>query len=155
MNWTLLIGFSSLISGMICAGIAIYLAPYREKTGARQLMLLMASISIWTLGYGMEFLSPDLSLKLWWVKIEYMGVSWVGVLIFKFVCTLTEKTDCLGKRFHFLLFVVPVLTISLALTNEFHGLMWQQAHLESNSIIQGIIFQRTPAFWGYTAFSYG
>jgi PAS domain S-box-containing protein len=155
MNWTLLFGFFSLISGMICAGIAIYLAPYREKKGARQLMLLMAGISIWTFGYGMEFLSPDLSLKLWWVKIEYMGVSWVGVLIFKFVSTLTGKANCLGKRLHFLLFVVPIITIFLALTNEFHGLMWQQAHLESNSVIQGIIFQRTPAFWGYTAFSYG
>jgi len=155
MNWTLLFGFFSLISGMICASIAIYLAPYRKKRGAGQLMLLMTGISIWTLGYGMEFLSPDLSLKIWWVKVEYLGVSWVGVLIFKFVCTLTGKTECLQKRRSFLLFVIPVLTILLALTNEFHGLMWQQAHLESNSMIQGIIFKRTTAFWGYTAFSYG
>jgi PAS domain S-box-containing protein len=155
MDWTLIFGFFSLISGMICAGIAIYLAPYRKKRGAGQLMLLMTGISIWTLGYGMELLSPDLSLKLWWVKIEYMGVSWLGVLIFTFVCTLTGKTDYLKKKRHLLLFVVPVLTILLALTNEFHGLMWQQAHLESNSAIQGIVFERTPLFWGYTAFSYG
>ncbi len=155
MNWTILFGFFSLVSGMICAGIAIYLAPYREKTGARQLMLLLAGTSIWTLGYGMEYLSPELSLKLWWVRIEYLGVSWVGMLTFKFVCTLTGKTDGLEKKLDLLLLTIPVLTIFLALTNQFHGLMWQKAHLESNTVIQGIIFKRGIAFWGYVAFSYG
>ncbi len=155
MNLTLLYGFLSLISGMICAGIAMYLAPYRDKIGARQLMLLMASISIWTLGYGMEFLSPDLSLKLWWVRVEYMGVAWVGMLLFTFICIITGKTYCQRKRIKFLLSIIPVLTILLVLTNEFHGLMWHEARLESNSVIQGIIYERESAFWWYVAFSYG
>ena len=155
MNWTILFGFFTLISGMICTGIAIYLTHYRDNISARQLMLLMTAISIWTFGYGMEFLSPDLSLKLWWVRVEYLGVSWVGVLFYKFVCTVTGKDYFLKKRLYFLFFGVPVLTCFLVLTNKFHGLMWSQAYLESNSVFQGIIYNRGICFWGYTLFSYG
>lgn len=155
MNWTILIGFCILISWMICTGIAIYLAHYRDKISARQLMQLMTAISIWTLGYGMEFLSPDLSLKLWWVRVEYLGVSWVGVLFYKFVCTVTGKEYRLKKRLAFLFWLVPVLTIFLVLTNQFHGLMWSHAYLESNSVFQGVMYNRGIFFWGYTLFSYG
>ena len=155
MNWTILFGFFSLISGMICLGIAMYLAPYRDKISARQLMLLMVSVSIWSLGYGMEFLSPDLHLKLWWVRVEYLGAAWVGMLMFKFICIITGRTYCLQKRFNFFLLIIPVLTIFLALTNQFHYLMWQQVHLESNSLIHGIIYKRAAGFWCYVAFSYG
>ena len=155
MNWTILFGFLSLVSGMICAGIAIYLAHYRDKIGARQLMLMMASVFIWSLGYGMEFLSPDLSLKLWWVRFEYAGCSWLGVMFFRFVCTISEKNYCQNRCINFFLLMIPVVIFFLALTNGFHHLMWEQASLESNFIIQGIIFKRALGFWVYVVFSYG
>ncbi len=155
MNWTTLFGFISLISGMVCVCIAIYLAPYRNKSTAKHLLILMLSVSIWFLGYGMEFLSSDLALKLWWVKFEYVGCSWVGLIIFKFVCTLTEKPYCLKKSTQLVLSIIPVLTIVFAMTNESHGLLWQQAHVESDSLIQGLLYKRGSAFWVYVAFSYG
>ncbi|MBU0972385.1 MAG: PAS domain S-box protein, partial [Proteobacteria bacterium] len=155
MTWTQLYGFSSLISGMISAAIAIYLAPYRGKTGARQLLLLMAGVSVWSIAYGMEFLSPDLFLKLWWVRIEYIGAAWVGVLIFKFICSATGRTYPLEKQLNYIFLLVPVLTIFLAATNEFHGIMWQQAWLESNAIFQVVMYKRASGFWGYVTFSYG
>lgn len=155
MNWTTLFGFTSLISGMICAGIAMYLGPYRKKNTAKHLLILMLSISIWFLGYGMEFLSSDIALKLWWVKFEYVGCSWVGLIIFKFVCTLTEKSYCLKKSTQLILSIIPVLTIVLVMTNESHGLIWQQAYVESNSLIKVLLYQRGPAFWVFVTFSYG
>ena len=155
MNWTQLYGFFPLISRMISAALAIYLPPYRSKTGARQLSLLMAGVSVWSLGYGMEFLSPTLFLKLWWVRIEYIGAAWVGVLIFKFICSATGKAYPLKKQLDFIFLLIPVLTIFLAATNEFHGMIWQQAWLESNFAFQVVMYKRAAGFWGYVAFSYG
>lgn len=155
MNYTLAYGFLSLISGMICLGIAVYLAPYWKKTSARQLLLLLASISLWCLGYGMEFLSHDLSSKLWWVRVQYVGCVWIGVLMFRFICTVTGKTVYLKEKTLFLFLIVPILTLLLVLTNTFHGLMWQGASLNSNSIIHVVIYQRGAWFWGFLAFSYG
>ncbi|MBA3012421.1 MAG: PAS domain S-box protein [Proteobacteria bacterium] len=155
MNWTQLYGFFSLISGMISAAIAIYLTHYRYKTSARQLSLLMAGVSVWSMGYGMEFLSPTLFLKLWWVRVEYIGAAWVGVLMFKFICSATGKAYPLKKQLDFIFLMVPVLTIFLAATNEFHGMMWHHAWLESNSAFQVVMYNRASGFWGYVAFSYG
>lgn len=155
MNWTLTYGFLSLISGMICISIAVYLAPYWKKTNARQLLLLMVCISIWCLGYGMEFLSPDLSLKLWWVRLEYAGCVWVGLLVFRFICAYTGKTAYLKKRIQFIFLTVPVLTLLLIHTNHLHGLMWQGTSLSSDWPIQTVIYQRGVGFWGFIAFSYG
>jgi len=56
-------------------------------------MFLMIALSVWSLAYGMEFISPDLFTKLWWVKVEYFGVAWIGLLLFRFVRTMSGQQN--------------------------------------------------------------
>lgn len=92
-------------------------------------MLLMIAVAVWSLAYGMEFISPNLVLKLWWVKVEYFAVVWVGMLLFNFILTVTRKKWQLNKTGYALLSIIPIITILLVLTNSYHHLMWSLAWL--------------------------
>lgn len=117
-------------------------------------MLLTAVTAIWSLSYGMELISPNMVLKLWWVKIEYLGAAWVGLLIFCFITTITAKKSQVTKTGYLLLSIVPLLTILLVLTNDHHHLMWEHVWLDLSGRAPTLSYIRGEGFWGYVGFSY-
>ncbi|MCK5099566.1 MAG: PAS domain S-box protein, partial [Desulfobacteraceae bacterium] len=153
-SWSTIYGFFSFIAGFISVSIAIYLSPYWKNKSARLLMLLLISVAIWSLAYGMELISPNLIIKLWWVKAEYFGVVWVGMLFFCFILTITWKKWHINKTGYALLSIIPVTTIILALTNSDHHLMWKLAWLDLSGKAPVIAYIRGPWFWGYVIFVY-
>ena len=112
-------------------------------------MLLTAVTAIWSLSYGMELISPNMVLKLWWVKIEYLGAAWVGLLIFCFITTITAKKSQVTKTGYLLLSIVPLLTILLVLTNDHHHLMWEHVWLDLSGRAPTLSYIRGEGFWGY------
>ena len=114
----------------------------------------MVSISIWSIAYGMELISPNLMIKLWWVKVEYFGAAWVGTLLFCFIVSIASKKWHLNKTGYFLLSVVPVIILILVLTNNYHHLMWNLAWLDISGKAPTIAYLRGPGFWGYVIFAY-
>ncbi|MCD4676620.1 MAG: PAS domain S-box protein [Desulfobacula sp.] len=153
-NWPTIYGFFSFVSGFVSASIAIYLSPYWKNKSARLLMFLMVASAVWCLSYGMELISPNLVLKLWWVRVEYFGVVWIGMLCFCFMLAIAGGKWQLNKTGYLLLSIVPVVVIILALTNSSHHLMWRLAWLDLSGRAPAIFYLRGPGFWGYTIFSY-
>jgi len=154
LNWSIIYGFFSFIAGLISVSIAVYLSPYWKNKSARLLMLLMVAVAIWSLAYGMELISPNLIIKLWWVKVEYSGVVWVGMLIFSFTLTIARESWQLNKTGYALLSIVPVITLILVLTNGYHNFMWSLAWLELAGKAPVIAYIREPGFWVHTISSY-
>lgn len=153
-DWSALYGLLAFISGFIAISISVYLSPYWKNTSARLLMLLMVSAMIWSLAYGMELISPNQAIKLWWVKIEYFGAAWVGMLLFCFVISIVWKKWQINKTGYFLLSTIPILTIILVLTNNNHHLMWQLAWLDLSGNAPALAYTRGLGFWGYVIFAY-
>lgn len=154
LNWSFIYGFFSFVAGFVSASIAIYLSPHWKHKSIRLLMLLMVAVSVWSLAYGMELISPNLVIKLWWVKIEYFGAVWVGVLLFSFILTITWKKWQLNTTGYVLLSIVPVIVIILVLTNSDHHLMWSIAWLDLGGRAPAVAYTREPGFWGYVVFAY-
>ena len=152
--YSMIFSFLSFTAGTISAFIAVYLAPHRRNQNARLLMLLMIAISIWSNAYGMELISPGLLLKIWWVKIEYFGASWIGILIFCFILSITEKKPEINFTGCAILSIVPIITIVLAVTNNFHHLIWRQAWINNDLIAPAMAYVRSLWFWIFLCFSY-
>ncbi|MCP3873275.1 MAG: PAS domain S-box protein [Desulfobacteraceae bacterium] len=152
--WSMTYSFFSFVAGFVSLSIAIYLSPHWKNISARLLMLLMVSVAVWTLACGMEFISPTLMLKLYWVKIEYLGSVWLGVLIFSFMLTISKKKWQLNKTGYFLLSIVPVLIIFLVITNDNHHLMWSKVWLEIGANAPVLVYIRKFGFWFFVAYSY-
>ncbi|MCK5311136.1 MAG: PAS domain-containing protein, partial [Desulfobacteraceae bacterium] len=153
-NWSTIYGFFSFVAGFLSVSIAIYLSPYWKNISARLLMLLMISGTVWSMAYGMELISPNLNIKLWWVKTEYFGAVWVGLLLFCFIISVACKKWHIKKTGYALLSIIPIITIILVLTNNSHNLMWDLAWIDISGRAPAMSYIRGPGFWGYVVYAY-
>ncbi len=152
--WSKLYGFFSFLAGFVSLAIAIYLSPHWQNKSAGKLILLMAAIAVWSLAYGMEFLSPGLALKLFWVKVEYCGSVWIGILILNFILSLTDVKLNLNRMGYSFLCAVPVLVLYLVMTNDTYHMMWGSVWIETRLNTAVLVYTRGPGFWLLIAFSY-
>ncbi|HMU93844.1 MAG TPA: histidine kinase N-terminal 7TM domain-containing protein [Anaerolineales bacterium] len=88
---------------------------------------VMLGMSIWSFGYGLELFFPYLSFKLFFAKIEYIGIVSIPVLLLFFALEFTGKSHVLTPRLRLLLWIFPFMMLVLVWTNEFHQLVWSMA----------------------------
>lgn len=61
------------------------IAPFRHVAGARGLMLSVFLAGIWSAGYALELAFPTLPAKLFWVKVQYIGITGIPLAWLFFV----------------------------------------------------------------------
>ena len=155
LNWLIIYGIFSFFSAAISIAMAVILSPHWKNISARLLWLLVMAIAFWSFGYGMEYVSPALTWKLWWVRFEYFGAVWVSMLVFCFVASIVFEKHHITWTGYCFLCIVPVCILILAQTNSHHHLVWELAWVETDGFAPFVAYKRGPAFWVFVIFSYG
>jgi len=96
----------------------------RSIIGARELAWLMIATGTGAFWIIFETAAPTVAEKIFWSKLEYSGGLASPVLYLIFVLRFTGKAKLLSQRNILLLFIIPVVTYLLVLTNESHKLIW-------------------------------
>ncbi|MCB2145342.1 MAG: PAS domain S-box protein [Deltaproteobacteria bacterium] len=138
----------------ISAALIVYLIPQWHTPSTRSLLLLMGSVAIWSFCYGMEFKSPALETKLGWVRAEYLGAAWTGLLFFRFSMAISGRKSWLAGPKSWSLLIVPLLTLVGVYTNDRHHLIWVSAWIESSGPVPTMAYLRGIGFWVFVGFSY-
>jgi len=100
--------------------IGRYISCY--KVGA----LLFTGFFIWLLGYTLDFLASDISVKIMMVKLQHIGITMVPVLLFLLVMNVSGYTKWVGFKKVLILYTVVAITVALILTNEWHNLIYTE-----------------------------
>lgn len=87
-------------------------------------------MAIWAVGYGFELASHDLSDMLFWIKIEYIGISFASSSWLWFCLKYVGLEDKTNRRNALLILLVPVITFTLVLTNEWHHIYYKETQLD-------------------------
>lgn len=130
------------------AGIALLLALWSMRYSARGgswFRVLMFGAFFWSAGYGLEMLSIDLSYALFWAKLEYLGITTVPVSWLFLILTYTRNRKWINRYNLISFLVLPIITLTLAWTNEYHEFIWVNPSLESNPFFNHLAFDR--GFW--------
>ena len=144
-----------IVSGMACLFIAVYVWPQRRKNSETiPLVLLMVGITEWIVAALLGLLDQNLAHKILWAKIEYIGVVSVPLAVLAYVLHHSGSRQQLTAKRLAWLAVIPVVTLLLAWTNEYHGLIWARyiPYLQ-----YGLAFSEKtygPGFWIYWGYSY-
>ena len=154
IDWGTIYWLHALVTGVITLLLGAYLWRHRRVRTTRVLMLLMFAVSQWSITYALEFISPDLRAKLFWVRLEYIGGTWSAVLYFLMSASLVHLDAWFSRRRLILLGLIPVATVFLALTNDHHGLMWKVAWLDISGPAPMVAYLRGPGFWVFITYSY-
>lgn len=143
-----------LLVGAVLMGVVFAIGVMRRKTpGALPLALLSLALGIYTLGYAGELGSQSVNVTLTWLKIEYLGVVFLGPLTFLTILDFTEGRRYIAPSNLLILLAIPIVTLLLALTAEYHNWIWQDLQLEQYDDLKLASF--TPGIWylldtGYT-----
>lgn len=116
--------------------------------------LLMASVSLWSLLYGLELASRNLETIKLLTAVSYLGISGLPVFWVVFAARYTHLDDWLKPLTKLLLFAIPAITILAISTNDLHLLFYRHRELVT---INSHVFQKLspgPFWWLHIAYSY-
>lgn len=120
----------------------------------RELFRLMLAVGIWCFFLVFETIETTQAGKLLYSKFSYIGAVSTPVFYFLFVLRFVEKDKFPTVRNIILIFIVPILTLCLAFTNDFHHLIWSDfSEISTNTNMME--YGHGPAFWsGYFGYNY-
>jgi PAS domain S-box-containing protein len=146
-----------IISAVLGLFLAIFILRNRPAPGSRALVALILGACLWSAGYALEFLSPGLENKLFWAKFQYFGITTIPLAWFIFAARNQGSPGWSRQslRLWALLAVIPLVTLCLVWSNQFHGLVWRQVQILSIGPVQMLEIHHGPWFWVYWIYSYG
>ena len=133
--------------------IAAYLVLSRPYRRARFLALTFIGSSVWCFGYAMEVYYPDLLTKLFWAKVQIVGMLFTNVWPL-FVAHFTGNESFTGKKGVSMIAVVPVITLGLLLTNDIHGLIFSDVSINHLKDHLPLLKSYGAGFILFTLYSY-
>jgi len=114
-----------LIGSSIIACLLLFrIWTLRSTPGAYGLMLSIACVAEWSLTYAMEIIQTNMAEKIFWAKMEYIGIPFVAVGIFIFAMYYSGHGAWLTYPRQILILTPALLGFLLALTNESHHQVW-------------------------------
>ena len=160
MHWyyTIFIFIESL-TVLITAFLAVYSWRQRNTQGAMAFATLMIALMEWALTDLAYWLSLGEAIKIFWIKMQYFGIVSLPLAFFVFSTQYADRQRWLRNRRVIWLAIVPLITLIMVWTNQFHGLLWSAIDYYQPSIFQitsvhVIDLSYGPWFWVHVFYSY-
>lgn len=141
-------------AALISLGLTLIASRYRSALGSRPFAILTLAITVWTLGYALSLVSGDLTTKLFWTDVIYIGIVVVPVAWVTLAMQYADDRQQLTRRTIILLSIMPIVTLLCVWTNSFHGLFRSNISLVNSGELTILDAQMGPLFWVHTAYSY-
>lgn len=126
----------------------------RHEPGVRYYALLMLAMAVWSGGAMLETASIGLEAKIFFMRVQYIGVVTAPLLWLMFTLEYTAPglTQRAGIR---LLWLIPAVIMVLVVTNAQHRLVWTSIDMVPGTNGQQVHFTNGPVFWLKTALMVG
>src|SRR5262245_30415783 len=105
-----------ITTGVLVA-LALFARQRRTTTGATAFMWLALAIAEWVLTYALELIGISMAAKVFWAKLQYLGIVNAPLAWLIFALHYSGKGRWLTRRNLALLLIVPVLTLYMVFTN--------------------------------------
>lgn len=136
----------SLSASTLALAVMMLSASSRARADKRTRAFagLCASAMIYSLGYLLELMAPDLATALWVVRFEYVGIVMIApfltLVAYDFLEEGTPRAPVPA------LFVLPAAILVLVWTLDFHGLYYLDPSLSKVLGLSVLEFGRGPAY---------
>ncbi|HEX2728212.1 MAG TPA: histidine kinase N-terminal 7TM domain-containing protein, partial [Rubrobacteraceae bacterium] len=136
---------------VVAAALALFIGR-REVPGAGTVALMMVAVLAWSLGYAFELGQSGLGTKLFWAKVQYLGICTVPAAWLSFALRYTGRERWLTRRNLALIAALPLVTLALVWTNELHGLIWSRTTIDPSRTF--LRLEHGTVFWVYWIYAY-
>lgn len=131
--------------------ISLAFISYRNKHkyGAKTFTGLMICLALYSLGYGFDLMTSNLSVHIFLVSVQYLGLSYFPVFALILMLQYAGKEKWLSPRFVYLLFSVSTLFLLIVITNKWHYLFYSSYFLFVEGPFPVFHFVPGPWYWFY------
>lgn len=126
----------------------------RPEPGAVPLAVMLAGGCVWTVFLYFQLNATTLATKRLWVDLSWIGVVVVPVAWFWFAMEYTGRDRYVTRANLGLLFVIPAITVVLALTDGHHELLFVQTGLVEFDGRPAITYTPGVWYWVMTGYTY-
>ncbi len=135
------------IAAVISAAAAVAAWRRRDAPGGRPLALLMVAVAEWSLAVALEAVAVGVPHKVFWSVVQYIGVVSSPVFLLMLALEYAQLDRWLTRRRQIALWVIPVVTFTMATTNQWHGLLWPSFTPSADPDSNMLIYGHGPWFW--------
>ncbi|HEY0896690.1 MAG TPA: histidine kinase N-terminal 7TM domain-containing protein, partial [Sphingobacteriaceae bacterium] len=116
--------------------------------------LLMMAAAVWCVGNGFQFTAQSLSITRIWITIEYLGIATMAPLWILFTMSFAGFERFFTVRRMVILFLVPVLTVTLVATDPYHNLHYRSLELIMDGPLPMMQFESGIWYWVHLGYFY-
>lgn len=143
-----------LTAAVISIVLSIHGLRRRHAPSAIPFVFLMFFVAQWSLCYAFELGATNLQTKVFWTKLKYLGIVIVPVAWLFFTIKYSGRKEWLKLKKIGLIAIVPLVTLLMVWTNDFHGLFWSTVRLDQDPSFPVQFSPYGPWFWVHTLYSY-
>ncbi|MDF2158170.1 histidine kinase N-terminal 7TM domain-containing protein [Algoriphagus sp. CAU 1675] len=142
-----------IATSLLVGGLSLFIA-IRLKGSTRWVALTMLFATIWGFFYGFELASSTLEQMLFWIKLEYLGISFFGAFWLIFTLKYTGHKSLNGFTLPLLILLIPTITLILVWTNDLHHLHYTNTELINQGTFPLLKITKGPWYLVHTVYSY-
>jgi hypothetical protein len=148
-----LLALTVFICAIMVIMIAVYTWQFRATNGSRVFSIFMFSMSLYILAYSFELSSLDLSLMLFWNKVEYIGILTFPTLAMIFTSRFTGNDAWINKKNLILIFLAPTIFMIVKVFDDSLHLIYRSVAINRDGIIPLLSFEKGPLYYLVSALS--
>ncbi len=146
--------FVLIATAIIALGMAWIAWRRRGTPESYLLVFLNLAIGVWLAGYAAELGSTALATKLFWAKVEYLGIAMIPLTWLLFSIHYSGYGYLLTRNRVALLMAPALVTLAAVWSNDLHHLFWPSVRTEQYNGALFLDLSHGPLFWLHTAMSY-
>lgn len=123
---------------IICIMNIVFICKSKLDRTKVLFIALLAAISADLFSFAGDMLIYDVGIKYQLQKINFMSVFLIPPIWIMFVTSYYEMTSFMNKKIIAALFIIPVISAGLSLTNEFHNLLWTGYEINNLNLLTTI-----------------
>jgi PAS domain S-box-containing protein len=154
--------FNSFSIVLLMSGVAALLTAlliFQRIGGAvRWFATMMICVSVWSVFYALELSCSELEDMLFWIRLEYIGISFLPATWIMFVVKFVGKQEWLTLRNRIIIFGFPTLALLFVWTNSWHHIHYKSVSVDNSgpfpllAITTGIWYQIHTVYFYFMMF---
>lgn len=146
-NWQVTyITWIHLITALISLQLVFTVYKMQTIRGRLPFLWMMVLAVFWSLVLTFESAAPTIEQKIFWSRLEYISNMGIPLMFLWFIQSYDLEKSISVRRYSWVFWIVPVITLLLVFTSNFHTLIWTGF---SWSPMGGnvLIYQHGPVFY--------
>ncbi len=144
-----------IASALITLGLMVFLFVKRKESLSTYVYMLLTCTAVWSFFYGLELGSSNSEDIRFYVQIEYAGICLLPVFYLFYILEYTGREKHLNTSLYPLFFIIPLVTISMLMSNDVHHLFYAQSSFKTAGRYYYHALVPGPFYYLHVVYSYG